>query len=398
MKDHFEPTIKRYLRHWRPTQRPETIRKKAGTLRRFVAYLRERHPEVRHFSQLRRQPHIEAWLEHTLYLKTVSRNWYIRMFRLFFQDLIDWQWPDAPVPGLLSDEDLAPEEVYLPRPLPPELDQAAQKAFTEAGTFSAMAFLLLRYTGMRIGEMRALPLNAMESCGPESFALRVSAAKTYSERLIPLDARTVEIIRRIIAQRARCMKRLLRSSFRRLMMINENGRHLSPMSYGIHLKALTAHLDPIEHITCHRFRHTFATEMARAGMPVPALMKLLGHKTPKMTMRYVQVAQADVRQAYDRALAQLSVIRSVQNRVLPVTATTATQQPVSRQLLKLMEAMISYLESQRRDTPDPTRAQQLQRFIKRMRKAGYDLNEILSKTARPLPPGSGSSQYQGPVA
>jgi len=394
MTDHFEPTIKRYLRHWRPTQRPTTIRKKAGTMRRFVAYLHEHHPEVRHFSQLRRQPHIEPWLEHTLYLKTVSRNWYIRMLRLFFQDLIDWQWPDAPVPGLLSDEDLAPEDVHLPRPLPPDLDQAAQKAFIEAGTFAAMAFLLLRYTGMRIGEMRALPLNAMDSCGPESFALRVPAAKTYAERLIPLNGRTVELIHRIIAQRGCLLKRPLRPSRRHLMMINQWGRHLSPSSYGVHLKALTAHLDPTEHITCHRFRHSFATEMARAGMPVPALMKLLGHKTPKMTMRYVQVAQADVRQAYDQALAQLRAIRSVQNRTVPVSATTATQQPAPPQLLKLMEAMITYLESQRRDAADPARAQQLQRFIKRMRKAGYDLNEILSKTASLLPPSSQCSQDQ----
>jgi len=397
MKDHFQPTIKRYVNHWRPTQRPTTIRKKAGTLRRFVAYLREHHPDVHRFAQLRRQPHIEAWLEHTLYLKTASRNWYIRMLRLFFQDLIDWQWPDAPVLGLLTDEDLAPEDVYLPRPLPPELDQAAQKAFIEADTFPAMAFLLLRYTGMRIGEMRALPLSAMESCGPQSFALRVPAPKTYAERLIPLNERTVELIERIIAQRGCLLKRRLRPSRRHLMMINQWGRHLSANSYGLHLKALTAHLDPTEHITCHRFRHTFATEMARAGMPVHALMKLLGHKTPKMTMRYVEVAQTDVRQAYDQALAQLRVMRSVHNRALPVPASTAAQPPEPRQLLKLMEAVIAYLESQRRDAPDPTRAQQLQRFIKRMRKAGYDLDDILSKAPRPLPPGPGSSQDQGLV-
>jgi len=62
---------------------------------------------------------------------------------------------------------------------------------------------------------------------------------------------------------------------------------------------------------------TLLDEMARAGMPVPALMKLLGHKTPKMTMRYVEVVQTDVRQAYDQALTQLSVIRSVQARTLP---------------------------------------------------------------------------------
>ena len=117
--------------------------------------------------------------------------------------------------------------------------------------------------------------------------------------------------------------------------------------------------------------------MARAGMPVPALMKLLGHTTPKMTMRYVEVAQADVRQAYDQALTQLSVIRSVQSRTMPVSSVAVPQQTGSSQLPKLMEAMITALESQRRDTPDPRRAQQLHRFIKRIRKAGYDLKDIL---------------------
>ena len=81
-----------------------------------------------------------------------------------------------------------------------------QKAFIEAGTFAAMALLLLRYTGMRIGEMRALPLNAMEPSGPDTFTLRVPVGKTYAERLIPLDERTVDLIRRIIAQRA-CRRR-----------------------------------------------------------------------------------------------------------------------------------------------------------------------------------------------
>ena len=238
MTDHFEPTIKRYLRHWRPTQRPTTIKGKAGLLRRFVAYLREHHPEVHRFNHLRRQPHIEAWLEHTLYLKSATRNWYIRMLRLFFQDLIDWQWPDAPAPGLLSDEDIAPEDTHLPRPLPPDLDQAVQKTFLEAGTFSAMAFVLLRYTGMRIGEMRALPLNAMECSGPDTCTLRVPAGKTYSDRLIPLDARTVELIHRIIAQRGCRQKRRLPARLRHLMMIDHWGRHLSPQSYGAHLKTL----------------------------------------------------------------------------------------------------------------------------------------------------------------
>ena len=164
------------------------------------------------------------------------------------------------------------------------------------------------------------------------------------------------------------------------MMLDQWGRHLTQQSYCANIKQLTAHIDTTERIYCHRLRHTFATQMARAGMPVPTLMKLLGHKTPKMTMRYVEVAQIDVRQAYDQALTQLSVIRSVQTRALPtlpVPSTDLPQQPTSHQMLKLMEAMITGLESQRRDEQYPTRAKQLHRFIKRMRKAGYDLKKIL---------------------
>jgi len=46
-------------------------------------------------------------------------------------------------------------------------------------------------------------------------------------------------------------------------------------------------------------------------MPVPALMKLLGHRTPKMTMRYVEVAQVDVRKAYDEAVVQLRALQNI---------------------------------------------------------------------------------------
>jgi integrase/recombinase XerD len=44
-------------------------------------------------------------------------------------------------------------------------------------------------------------------------------------------------------------------------------------------------------VTCHRLRHTFATEMVRLGVSLPALMQLLGHKDIRMTLRYVQVTQ-----------------------------------------------------------------------------------------------------------
>ena len=81
----FQQTIDLYLRRWNPTLRPSTIINKRGILKNFAAYLNEHYPDVQSFSQLQRTPHIDGWLEHILYMKTISRNASIRCLRLFFR-------------------------------------------------------------------------------------------------------------------------------------------------------------------------------------------------------------------------------------------------------------------------------------------------------------------------
>ena len=54
----------------------------------------------------------------------------------------------------------------------------------------------------------------------------------------------------------------------------------------------------------HRFRHTFASDMVRAGVSLPALMQLMGHAHIQTTMVYVQVTPLEVYQQYARAVAQ----------------------------------------------------------------------------------------------
>ena len=53
----------------------------------------------------------------------------------------------------------------------------------------------------------------------------------------------------------------------------------------------------------HR-RHTYATEMIRAGVSLPALMALLGHVKAEMTMKYVQVAATDLQREFHMARSQ----------------------------------------------------------------------------------------------
>jgi integrase len=54
----------------------------------------------------------------------------------------------------------------------------------------------------------------------------------------------------------------------------------------------------------HRFRHTFASDMVRAGISLPALMQLMGHADIQTTLRYVQITPQDVYVEYTRAVAR----------------------------------------------------------------------------------------------
>ena len=52
--------------------------------------------------------------------------------------------------------------------------------------------------------------------------------------------------------------------------------------------------------------HTFATSLANAGMSLQALMALLGHSSPDMTLRYARLASPTVKAAYDQAISKLA--------------------------------------------------------------------------------------------
>ncbi len=57
-------------------------------------------------------------------------------------------------------------------------------------------------------------------------------------------------------------------------------------------------------VTPHLLRHTYASEMVRAGVSLPALMTLLGHVKAEMTMKYVLIAGEDLRREFHLARSQ----------------------------------------------------------------------------------------------
>ena len=59
-------------------------------------------------------------------------------------------------------------------------------------------------------------------------------------------------------------------------------------------------------VVAHQLRHTWATELVNAGMSLQALMALLGHRTPEMTIRYARLSSPTLRAAYDQALGKVA--------------------------------------------------------------------------------------------
>jgi integrase len=81
------------------------------------------------------------------------------------------------------------------------------------------------------------------------------------------------------------------------------GRRMTPAG----LRSLFRHhrrITAVPKANPHRFRHTFATDMLRDGISLPALMQLMGHTKIQTTMVYVQFTAQDVYQQYARAVAQ----------------------------------------------------------------------------------------------
>lgn len=59
----------------------------------------------------------------------------------------------------------------------------------------------------------------------------------------------------------------------------------------------------VENVHLHRFRRTFATGLARRGMEIQEIQKLLGHVNINTTMRYVCVDDDKVRSSYQQYIA-----------------------------------------------------------------------------------------------
>lgn len=168
---------------------PETIRHYRGTARNFLRFLGLAYPQVNGLEQLRREPHILGWMSHLRSkVRPLSTASYINQLialRSLFNELA-WSEELAELIRLIRREDFPRPPQRLPRPLTLQQDQLLQQEFRRRNDLGGNVFLLLRHTGMRIGECADLSCDCLLSTGSEQWAIHVPLGKlrtrTYGPR------------------------------------------------------------------------------------------------------------------------------------------------------------------------------------------------------------------------
>lgn len=188
--------------------RQSTIGYYRSAVNRFLRYLHTAYPHLHHASQLRRDPHILGWLrslgQETPPLTNRSRRACLMCVRRLLDDLIS---NGQPLPeGLILRQDFPPPDLYLPKPLSPEYDRVLDQQLRQTDDLHSNALLLLRATGMRIGECLRLQTDCLRHLGPspdhaDQWALHVPLGKLHSERWVPADDRIRQIVARILTLR-----------------------------------------------------------------------------------------------------------------------------------------------------------------------------------------------------
>ena len=286
----------------------------AVRLAHFARFLTGYDPALTSLAGLDRQRHIEPYLAavaaarhpHTgAVLSASERRSRILTVGRMIDDVIEWGWAEAPARRLVFPRDVPRLPRALPRYLPADVDRRlAQALHASPQRLRADSLLLLRATGMRIGELIDLEIDCVHEVPGSGTWLKVPLGKLDTERMVPIDEETLALVDRIVEHRSPG-RPLPHPRTGRLadFLLTHQGRRLSADTLRDELAKVTtqAGLPPV---TPHQLRHTYATALVNSGVSLQALMALLGHVSAEMSLRYGRLFDKTVRADYEKALTQ----------------------------------------------------------------------------------------------
>jgi integrase/recombinase XerD len=191
------------------------------------------------------------------------------------------------------------------RVIVPLSSEEVAKFWQSFRTYRDLALVgLMLLDGLRSCEVLALQMEDLQLAEGQLRAL----GKGNKKRIVPLPPEILEVLGRYLR-----LERPLTNS--PALFVSLKGQHRAQAMTSAGLRSLFRHhrvLSQVRQANPHRFRHTFGSDMVRAGMSLPALQHLMGHAQIATTMLYVQLAPQDVWREYSRAIEKRARLNSSQ--------------------------------------------------------------------------------------
>jgi len=228
---------------------------------------------VDHLLQKRRTP------------KTITCH--LQTIRLFFEYLIDAE-------GFPRVNPVTRISIRLPKPLPRHLkdDQVTRLLAIIRDVRDRAMFMLMLRCGLRVQEVAHLTLDAVE------FARRrilVSHGKGAKGRVVYLSEDARSALAAYLAKRS--------SKAKGLFLVQKGPMKGRPISVrGIQKRIEYYARKSGLNVSCHRLRHTMATQLLNADADLATIQDLLGHGQITTTQRYCRVANLKVQRDYYKAM------------------------------------------------------------------------------------------------
>lgn len=196
-----------------------------------------------------------------------------------------------------------------------EVEQFVALARDHSSPIIADAILLSAYLGTRTGETVGLRWSDLDSDALElhvrrgvthtqRHGLRVKSTKNGKERVIPLDAYTLSMLKRMqIEQRMRRLQfgrgwQGAPSADEDYMCADEDGAVLLPSRFGQAFRTLAKRLGRAD-ITPHVLRHAFVSQLIVMGFDAVTIASMTGHSPEVLLREYAHAFDKRRREAFE---------------------------------------------------------------------------------------------------
>jgi site-specific recombinase XerD len=184
----------------------------------------------------------------------------------------------------------------VPRPLPRSLREEEIEQLFDAiqSTRDWAMFRLMLRCGLRVEEVSNLTLRAIDL---KRRRVMVVNGKGSKDRVVYLSDDAADALVVYLKQRSCCR-------VKKVFLVDKGTYKGRPISVRGIQKRMEYYVKKTGvRVTCHRLRHTMATQLLNAEAEVETIQDLLGHNWITTTQRYCKVSNVKVQRDYFKAMA-----------------------------------------------------------------------------------------------